>query len=86
MSRQKNAKPAGAKLRRREILKGGTVLLSELSPDMDWEDEFNEWYDNHQIPIRMEVPGFISAHRYRDPERPNAYLAIYEITGTEVIS
>jgi len=55
-----------------------------LSPDMDWEDEFNEWYDNHQIPIRMEVPGFISARRYRDPDRPN-YLAVYEITGTKVL-
>ena len=65
-------------------MKGGTVLLSELSPDMDWEDEFNEWYDNHQIPIRMEVPGFVSAHRYRDPERPN-YLTVYEITGTHVL-
>ncbi|MEE8332386.1 MAG: hypothetical protein V3R85_00955 [Alphaproteobacteria bacterium] len=51
---------------------------------MDWEDEFNEWYDDHQIPIRMEVPGFISAQRYRDHERPN-YLTVYEITGTDVL-
>lgn len=65
-------------------MKGGTVLLSELSPDHDWEDEFNEWYDNHQIPIRMEVPGFVSARRYRDPERPN-YLTVYEITGADVL-
>lgn len=65
-------------------MKGRTVVFSELAPDMDWEDEFNEWYDNHQIPIRMEVPGFLSARRYRDPERPN-YLAVYEIAGAEVL-
>ncbi len=65
-------------------MKGGTVLLSGLSPDMEWEDEFNEWYDDHQIPGRMEVPGFVSAQRYRDRERPN-YLTVYEITGTDVL-
>jgi len=65
-------------------LKGGTVLFSELSPDMDWEDEFNEWYDNHQIKSRMGVPGFASARRYRDPDRPN-YLTVYEITDPEVL-
>jgi len=65
-------------------LQGGTVLLSGLSPDMEWEDEFNEWYNEHQIPNRMDVPGFIGARRYRDPERPN-YLTVYEITGTKVL-
>ncbi len=42
-------------------MKGATVLFTEMAPDMDWEDEFNEWYDTHQIPKRMEIPGFIGA-------------------------
>ena len=65
-------------------MKGATVLFTEMSPDMDWEDEFNDWYDRHQIPIRMKVPGFLSARRYRDPERPN-YLAVHEIASAAVL-
>jgi hypothetical protein len=59
-------------------LKGATILFSEMSPDLDWEDDFNKWYDTHRIPQRMCVPGFLSAQRYRNAERPN-YLAVYEL-------
>ncbi|MDC0033550.1 hypothetical protein OAJ57_03180 [Alphaproteobacteria bacterium] len=65
-------------------MKGATVLFSELSPDADWEDEFNHWYDTHQIPIRMGVSGFVSAQRYCDMDRPN-YLGLFEITNPEVL-
>ena len=65
-------------------MKGATILFTEMSPDIDWEDAFNRWYDTHHIPNRTKVEGFISAHRYRDPDRP-AYLAIYEIASEEVL-
>jgi hypothetical protein len=65
-------------------LKGATVLFSEMSPDMDWEDDFNHWYDTHLIPVRMGVPGFVSAQRYCDTDRPN-YLGLFEITAPEVL-
>lgn len=65
-------------------MKGGTVLFTEMSPDLDWEDDFNHWYNGHRIPSRMAVPGFVSAQRYRDAERPN-YLAVYELTGPEIL-
>jgi hypothetical protein len=55
-----------------------------MSPDPDWEDEFNHWYDSHQIPVRMAVPGFVSALRYCDAERPN-YLAVFEIASPGVL-
>lgn len=59
-------------------MKGATILFRELTPDYDWEDRFNKWYDTHYIPIRMEAPGFLSAQRYKDTDRPN-YLAVYEL-------
>ena len=65
-------------------MRGATILFTEMSPDIDWEDDFNRWYDTHHIPNRTKVEGFISAHRYRDPDRP-AYLAIYEIASEEVL-
>lgn len=65
-------------------MKGATVLFTEMSPDLDWEDDFNHWYNDHRIPSRLAVPGFVSAQRYRDAERPN-YLAVYELTGPDVL-
>lgn len=57
---------------------GGSTLLSSMTPDLDWEDRFNKWYDAHYIPSRMALPGFVSAQRYRDAERPS-YLVVYEL-------
>ena len=65
-------------------MKGATILYTEMSPDIDWEDDFNHWYDTHHIPVRTEIPGLIGAQRYRDPDRPT-YLAIYEISSPEVM-
>ena len=65
-------------------MKGATVLFSEMSPDADWEDDFNHWYDTHLIPTRMGVNGFVSAQRYCDADRPN-YLGLFEITDPGVL-
>ncbi len=59
-------------------MRGASVLFSILSPDPDWEDDFNHWYENHQIPVRLGCEGFVSAQRYRDPDRP-VYLGLFEI-------
>jgi len=57
---------------------GATILFSGMTPDYDWEDRFNKWYNGHYVPIRMGAPGFLSARRYREADRPN-YLAVYEL-------
>jgi hypothetical protein len=65
-------------------LSGATILFTEMSPDMDWEDDFNHWYETHHIPVRAAVPGFVSAQRYCEPDRPN-YLAVYEIESPDIL-
>lgn len=65
-------------------MKGATILFSEMSPDPDWEDDFNKWYDTYRIPQRMAVPGFLSVQRYRNAERPH-YLAVYELESPAVL-
>ena len=65
-------------------MNGATILFTEMSPDEDWEDDFNHWYDTHHIPARTQVEGFVSAQRYRDPDRPT-YLAVYEIASEDVL-
>lgn len=65
-------------------MKGAAILFTEMTPDYDWEDRFNRWYDTHRIPVRMEVSGFLGAQRYKDSDRPN-YLAVYELEALAVL-
>lgn len=64
---------------------GATILFSEMTPDIDWEDRFNKWNDSHYVPLHLAVPGFLSAQRYKDAEREN-YLAVYELENEGALS
>lgn len=63
------------------------VQAAPASPGL--EDEFNDWYDNTDVPEICAVPGFVSARRYKvhgaaaDGGVP-AYLAIYEIEADDL--
>jgi hypothetical protein len=59
---------------------GHTVLFSEMSPPRELENEFNTWYDREHIPLRMTVPGFVSAQRYLAEDDQRNYLAVYEMS------
>jgi hypothetical protein len=61
------------------------VLFSEMTPQTEWETDFNEWYDTEHIPLRMGAPGFNGAQRYRNKESP-AYLAVYELASSTKLS
>ena len=61
-----------------------TVLFSEMTPGVDWEEQFNEWYDTEHIPIRMQVPGFCCARRYKHVDA-KGYLAVYEMEHRGVL-
>ncbi|MGE7472056.1 hypothetical protein ACQKLX_21640 [Bosea sp. NPDC003192] len=64
---------------------GETILFSEMTPPTALEADFNRWYDEEHIPIRMGAPGFRSAQRYRDGKTSN-YLAVYEMSSREALS
>lgn len=61
------------------------VLFSEMTPAPAWEDTFNAWYDDEHIPLRMAVPGFLGAQRYRADGRPG-YLAVYDMQAESVLA
>lgn len=66
------------------IAQGGSVLFSEMIPDLSCEAEFNDWYDHEHIPLRMGVPGFLGAQRYLAPGTHN-YLVVYEMESAAVL-
>ena len=61
------------------------ILFSEMTPPRGRDAEFNAWYDEEHIPLRMRVAGFKSAQRYRDGETQN-YLAVYEMAADDALT
>jgi hypothetical protein len=61
-----------------------TVLFSEMTPPTEIEADFNAWYDNEHIPLRMGAPGFHSAQRYKADDTKD-YLAVYEMESSGVL-
>lgn len=68
-----------------ELMKVGAILFSEMQPDEAWEGEFNAWYDEEHIPVRMSAPGFLGARRYTALEGKRDYLAVYDMEGISAL-
>jgi hypothetical protein len=43
------------------------LLIAFMNPPAD-EAAFNAWYDEEHVPLRLGVPGFLNARRYRAPD------------------
>ncbi|MEJ0093193.1 MAG: hypothetical protein WDN46_07110 [Methylocella sp.] len=67
-------------------MQGTSILFSEMTPPIGEESRFHKWYDEEHIPLRMAVPGFVSAQRYRDlADDARGFLAIYEVADAGVM-
>ena len=60
---------------------GSTVLVVTMEVDLEDEAEFNKWYNEQHLPERMEIPGYVSARRFKleDGEGALTYLCIWEL-------
>ena len=60
---------------------GGTVLVVMMDVEPEHEAEFNRWYDEEHLPERLEIPGYVSARRFKleDGEGVLKYLCIWEL-------
>ncbi|OLO25296.1 hypothetical protein BTR23_25015 [Alkalihalophilus pseudofirmus] len=62
-----------------------TILFSEMIPEEEWEQKFNDWYNAEHIPIRINSPGFMCARRYKELDS-RKYLAVYEMETKEALN
>ncbi|MGD0700577.1 MAG: hypothetical protein ABSA02_11910 [Trebonia sp.] len=65
----------------------GLMLVQSVPSDPAREDEYNAWYAGKHIPEVLEIPGIVSARRYKLVGRKGqdpAYLAIYELDADDV--
>ena len=61
------------------------LLFSQMSPPPELDAEFHDWYDNEHIPVRLALPGFGSAARYRAVGEATEYLVCYFIDDLAVL-
>lgn len=50
------------------------------------EPQWNQWYDEVHIPHRLQVPGFLGAHRFESVFGQFRYLTYYEISSPDVLA
>ena len=64
----------------------GAVLTVWTDAKADAEADFNEWYNRQHVNERCDVPGFLSGRRYRAISGKPRYMALYDTTGSDVLS
>jgi len=65
----------------------GGLLLNAMNVASEAEDDFNAWYDEEHLPALTDVPGTLSARRYRsvaEGEGVRRYVAIYHLASPGV--
>ncbi len=65
----------------------GLLLVQSVPSDPAREDEYNAWYSGQHIPEVLQIPGIVSARRYKLVGRKGqapAYLALYELDADDV--
>ena len=61
------------------------LLAAFMDPSPD-EEAFNAWYDEEHAPMRLTVPGFLTARRYAAAEADGPrYLALYDLESIDVL-
>ena len=60
---------------------GGTILVVMMDVDPEHEEEFNRWYNEEHLTERLEIPGYVSARRFKLAEGEGVlkYLCIWEL-------
>ena len=61
---------------------GGTIMVVMMDVEPEHEAEFNRWYDEEHLVERLEIPGYVSARRFKLEEGSGGvlkYLCIWEL-------
>ena len=60
---------------------GNTILVVMMEVDQGHEEEFHRWYNDEHLPERLEIPGYVSARRFKLQEGEGVleYLCIWEL-------
>lgn len=62
------------------------ALISQMDPPPGEDREFDAWYAEEHVPLRMGVPGFLSAIRGRAVQGTPSHLVVYYLGSREVLA
>ena len=63
----------------------GGLLLVGMTPAVQYETEFNAWYDTEHVPALARVSGVLSARRFRTATGAPKYVALYHLDSPAVV-
>jgi antibiotic biosynthesis monooxygenase (ABM) superfamily enzyme len=59
--------------------RGNALVMILGDVPAEHEAEYHRWYDTAHIPVRLGLPGFLAAARYRLSEGEARFLTLYEL-------
>jgi antibiotic biosynthesis monooxygenase (ABM) superfamily enzyme len=62
--------------------RGMGIVVIQADVPAEHEAEYHRWYDIAHIPVRLGLPGFLAAARYRVTDGPAQFLTLYELRDT----
>lgn len=63
----------------------GAMLVVSITPERDYVEKFQAWYDEEHVGELMSCPGFIRTRRYQALDGVPNFFAIYELDSPEAL-
>jgi hypothetical protein len=60
------------------------VIISAMDIDPQAEEEFNDWYNTEHMPVLSNLPGVLTARRFRAHQRQPSYIALYHVSDLSI--
>ena len=67
---------------------GSTVMVVMMDVDPADEEEFHRWYNQQHIPERLEIPGYVSARRFKLESGDDGmlkYMCLWEMEDSDAL-
>ena len=67
---------------------GSTVMVVMMDVDPADEEEFHRWYNQQHIPERLEIPGYVSARRFKLESGDDGmlkYMCLWEMEDSSAL-
>jgi hypothetical protein len=62
----------------------GGMMMFAMNVPAEVDAEYNRWYNEEHIPALLNVPGCLTARRFKMAGGTHRYLALYHLTSPEV--
>ena len=65
--------------------RGNALVMILGDVPAEHEAEYHRWYDTAHIPVRLKLPGFLAAARYRLSDGEARFMTLYELRDSSAL-